>query len=306
MSFERARAERSGLPETEENLYRILVPEFEKSAISMDRFRDLYGETAVEKDKEYIASLEGKFEESAAADPDASRGWQKRGKLFEAIVWDQTNESDWLGPDAEMIAASRHDDVVNKVDGIIEFKKDRATSHLALAIDITESTKELRRKFDQIKASIDEEKLSRVKYFASENMRGELKNVPRVVVGADTKTMLEVSELILNFKTKQRGLIEGTVKRGTPQHAELMKSRVGLAEHPLQFQILQEILIQLDSFKNYAAEHGKDAIAKTYGDMQEQIKAIIAEKRREGYYDKSAVERDEVYNAIVDLAAHFE
>ncbi len=85
--------------------------------------------------------------------------------------------------------------------------------------------KMLKKKFNCIKKEIEEGKLARIKYFVSEhmNIRGELKKVPRLVIGADRETVKELGELWINRDNK------------------------ALEKHPIQFTLLKEILLQCET-----------------------------------------------------------
>ena len=59
------------LPEAEEALYKVLVPENEKRAIQLDEFADLYDPEIIKRDKAYVQNLEGKF--NADGTPESSK-----------------------------------------------------------------------------------------------------------------------------------------------------------------------------------------------------------------------------------------
>jgi hypothetical protein len=207
------------LPEAEEALYKVLVPENEKRAIQLDEFADLYDPEIIKRDKAYVQNLEGKF--NADGTPESSK---KFGKLFEAIINNQIENSDLMGPRADVIVPSRFDDIANGVDSIVRFKEEKgATSHLALAIDVTRSRAEIENKFSRIRSSIEDGKLSRIKYFKSKNFRGELKPVARVVIGADHAVTEDISDLILSFMRMKKTIAD----RRTPQSAKYHGHRKG-------------------------------------------------------------------------------
>lgn len=63
------------LPEAEEALYKILVPENEGRAIQLDEFADLYDPENIKKDKAYVEQLEKKFAADGA--PEAPKKIRK-------------------------------------------------------------------------------------------------------------------------------------------------------------------------------------------------------------------------------------
>jgi hypothetical protein len=149
-----------------------------------------------------VERLEGKFEKNGAPD--------KFGKLFEAIIDNQIEDNDLMGPNASVIIPSRFDDIANGIDSIVEFKQRQTTSHLALAIDVTKSKESLSKKFERIRNSIKTGDLSRARYFRSKSggFRGELSNIPRVVVGAAHPAVEDISSLMLRLIRMKRTIAE--------------------------------------------------------------------------------------------------
>lgn len=52
----------------------------------------------------------------------------------------------------------------------------------------------------------------------------------------------------------------------------------GLNGHKIQFQILQEIILQAETFRNYAARIGQENVSKVYGNLAESTRKIYEEK----------------------------
>lgn len=305
-SFEsRAECNTAALSEVEQKLYTSLVLPQEAEAIDPKSFDDLYDKGVIEADIRRVSELEAKFKAEAENDP-SKEAWDKRGKLFEAIVRDQTEMSDWMGETARVIVPSRFDDIVGGVDGIVEFDDETSKTHLVLAIDVTESELGLNRKFEKISASIRSGRLSRVKYFRSGNMRGELTLVPRVVIGANRESMNEVAELLLEFKTTQKG----GAQRGGKESEKFREARKSLAESDMQYKILVEMKEQLIAARDYAkaapyetveaAERKKDIVA-AYDRVLALINDILREKpEAELKETRSRLERDGVFNLILE------
>lgn len=256
------------------------------SALKEDSFTDLYGEENVSKDKKYVAKMENVFEQSASEE---QRYFKMLADVFEAIFFQQAELSEWLGKNAVTIKTARYDDIANGVDSIAEFQEEEHASHLALAIDATTSD-DLGKKVGRIKEEIEKGEMARIKYFFSEHVskhqgfgRGEKVNIPRVIIGADRNVIKELSELWLENKNKE------------------------LAEHPIQFQILEEIMIQCEVFKNYAAkmQDGKNRldIINNYNKTQEIVKRIYEEKKKTIQDD--GFRQDEVFDAIKRYMKYF-
>ncbi len=248
---------------------------------------------------------------TAAANPEA-KFWRQRGALLEAIVNDQIDSSDWFGESAIVIVPSRFDDVVNGVDSIVEFEEGIDHSYLALAIDVTKSGEHLTKKFDKIRTSIEKGELSRVKYFESRGVQKELLPIPRVVVGADQKTMEEVATLLLAFKTHQRHPALKSESSAGQEAAEEKKKdfrriREELAEHKLQFQLLFQIKIQLEAFWRYAKKTGKEKPAETHERLLETVNGIIEVKADTQNFSEieSAINEDGVHRMIIEKARGF-
>lgn len=296
-----SRAERktAALSEVEKKLYTSLVLPQEAEAIDPRSFGDLYDKSVIEADLLRVSGLEAKFKAEAENDPD-KEAWDKRGKLFEAIVRDQTEMSDWMGETARVIVPSRYDDIVGGVDGIVEFDDETSKTHLVLAVDVTESELGLNRKFEKINETIRKGSLSRVKYFRSGNMRGELTLVPRVVIGADRKSMDEVAELLLEFKTTQKG----GAQRGGKESERFREARKKLAESDMQYKILVEMKEQLIAFRDFAsrvAGENRREIVEAYDRVLKLIEGVLEGKPESELKEtRSRLEKDGVFNLIIE------
>lgn len=248
----------------------------QEDTINPDDFIDLYGKDNIREDKEYVRKMENTFK----VDSPEQLEINKLATIFEAIIYEHTELSNWFGPDAFTIKSSRYDDIKNGVDSIVEFREsDYAASYLALAIDVTFSA-DVEKKFERIKKEIEEGELSKIKYFVSEhmNVRGELAKIPRVVIGAESKTVKNLAELWIEEKNKDLGI------------------------HPIQFQVLEEAITQLETFKHYAEKVNRPEIAGVYHKTLNLVKKIYEEKLTEIH---DAGERDKVFYAIEEKMARF-
>ena len=100
--------------------------------------------------------------------------------------------------------------------------------------------------------------MASIKYFKSENedFMGRLSNIPRLVIGADTKTIDELMEFEIGRKNKE------------------------LADYFLQYQIIDEMIMQLDIFSKYAEKISKFDLAERYKLSLKIIKQILSNKRK--------------------------
>lgn len=248
-------------------------------AIVMEEFEELYGAENIKRDKQYVERMESRFQRE---DTPEQRGQERIATIFQAILHEQIESNNWLGPTAHTIKTTRFDDVKNGVDEVVEFQEEKGkASHLALAIDVTfgaEPAKKLRR----IKEEIEAGELARVKYFSSDFLgrKEELAKVPRVVVGAEPETIKELTDLWLKKNNKE------------------------LAGHPIQFLILEEIRLQLETFENYARQTGHGELAGRYRQALDIIKEISAVKK--GKKSDNALEDDKVFQGLVKYLKKFE
>lgn len=286
------------LSEAEAKLYAIIVPEARTRAVKLDEFIGVRDKNAVDADKKSVKDLENIFRRENSGSVSQNR--VKRGELFEAIVNDQIEASNWFGENAFVIMPSRYDDIKNGIDGIIKFKTDERGKSVILAIDITKDADEIKDKLSGIKKSIESGQLTMIKYFRSEDetVSREPIAVPRVIVGADQKTIREISELLLLFKTRQKHPAAG-------QPGEFKEARERLQNNKLQSQLLLEIKTQLESFLSYAKKLRQTILAKKYKEVLEIINGVLAEKESADNYnpDYAELENDNVYRAIIEKAA---
>ncbi len=229
----------------------LLTDAFKKAQELEDpvKMQDFTNNRDLEHDLQYVADMELKFKESEARDTQVEAMLRKMAKVFEMIVYEQIELSNWLGESAMTQQASKYDDYRNGVDSIVELDVDEGVTHLALAIDVT-SSHELQRKFDRIKDEIDRGILTNVKYFVSEALgfKGEKRNIPRVVIGADRKTIIDLVEKWME------------------------EDKDALEMHVVQAIVVEEIIAQLEAFKQYAESIGRPDVAKVY----ERTLAILA------------------------------
>lgn len=230
----------------------------------------------VSADVAYVAQLEKQFAEEFRLMDSNLQNCIRMGRVLEAIMFEHIELSDWLGENAMTVEASRFDDIVNGVDSWVEFDEGEGrTSHLALAFDVTTSDR-IRGKLARIQKEIEEGKLTRIKYFTSDrlNFKGEKTKIPRVIIGANRKTVYELADLWMKDKKRELG------------------------EHPVQFKILEEMRVQLEAFRDFSHTIGRTELEPIYSHGLEIINGIIDKKQP----DQSIItdcENDDVYQEIV-------
>jgi len=229
---------------------------FQKDAIKISDFSDLYGESVIENDMAYVEKMEKLFTQNNNPEQEKI---QKLAVIFEALVHYNGELNNWFGPNAFTTKTSRYDDIKNGIDEIVEFEEsETAVSPLALAIDITFDPEEKQKNLARIKQEIKSGELAKIKYFQSDhiNIRGELTKIPRVIISADTKTIKKLSTAWLEKDTKT------------------------LSSDPIQFQLLEEIIYELEIFKDYALRIKKYETAEIYKKTLTIVKKIYEEKKK--------------------------
>jgi hypothetical protein len=190
---------------------------------------------------------------------------KRQADVFEVMFAHQVELNDWLGPDTMIRRASEYDDLFNGIDSIAEFSKDEgATIFLALGIDVTSSEEGVEKKLTRIKRSIDEGRLDEIRYFqsffsdGSLRFEGSLFNVPKGIVAIDRGTIAELAKLWVKKENKT------------------------LAHHPIQYVILEQLELQMETFLAYAKRKGKKNIAAPLMEVLARIKDIKRIKQGPG------------------------
>jgi hypothetical protein len=194
-----------------------------ESEVDMDEFEELYTHEGVARDRRKAAELADKFERNASPEEQKQK---KMATVLEAVFHDQSRNNAWLGEGVSNTRPGDYDDFINGVDCIAEYKEEGRSAFLAMAIDATYSSYP-GAKFNRIRADLMNGKLGEVKYFKTDNFKGMLTGIPRVVVGASAKTLEEVM---------------GMWVRGDSE---------ALRGHPIQTLILEQIVMQLEAFKEF-------------------------------------------------------
>ena len=220
--------------------------------INPEEFLKIYG-ASVTEDMIKAEKLKEKF---AAKMDKNSLECKKYAEVMEGILADSINSLGWLGEEVSAMNTADYDDLENGIDIVTEMTKEGGyKKHLGLAMDATFSNK-ISDKFRGIKGEIVRGELAELKYFKSGNFKGSLSEIPHVVIGVSLGKIKELGKMWVN------GDMEG------------------LKNHPVQFQILEEMIIQLETFERYALKCGKNDLAKVYHDNSETMKQIKAEKEK--------------------------
>lgn len=246
----------------------------------MDDFSDLYGKQGVLEDKNEIDRVEKMFEEQlnllSETDQDDIIHSKELAECSEGIILSQ---SSWFGLSAETIPTTKYDDIKGGIDLIVEHKIGDAYAHDGIGIDVTYSGHNgLRRKLERLVSRAQKGQLSRVKYFSSSrnNMRGEMSQIPLVVIGCTGDTMKELTNLFAEKNDKE------------------------LALHPIQFQFLEQMKVQAHTYMDIAEKSkdnnsGTDNVIKAYGDLIKRIEQI--EKAKSRLYEPMKMRQRDLFHA---------
>jgi hypothetical protein len=240
--------------------------------IKSSKFKGLYGKEIIKNDDNYVEERQRNFRKN---DTPEQIEMQKYATVFEAIIHDQIDMNGWLGEHAKAKKASWYDDFKNGIDEIVEFEQTEtsATSHLALGVDITFSTG-IFKKMNDIKTRIDSGDIGVIKYLLTKTYRGEMRDVPRVVIGADMKNLNEIIKLWVDKKKKN------------------------LAQHRVKFMVLSQIMMQLNDFAEYAEKIGKHEIADSFFRVLKIVENVWEEESKKYPDGDLNFDEDRVYSAI--------
>jgi hypothetical protein len=243
---------------------------FDEGRIQPEEFIGIYPKAVVEEDEMLAEELERKFEQVLTPE-------KKLAIVFEEIFADQIEANQWLGENILAQRTSRFDDFKNGADVILEIRDAASARHLAIAIDVTYGSN-LEKKFVRIKQEIDAGTLTNVKYFKDsegKKLKDGLPRIPRVIIGLKRETVIELAKLWVNRKNKE------------------------LAAHPVQAEIIEEILLQLTAHRNYAKRFKKDDLVAIYDEQLALLQEIQTEKQ--AMFGSTALEyrtNDPVFGAI--------
>lgn len=224
-----------------------------------------YDQQMVDRDMQYVRDRKAQFEKEATSE---SKKNKKMATVLEAIIHEQIELGDWLGPNAETVTSSQYDDVANGVDSIVVLPHEgEGDAYLGLAIDVTFST-DIRGKLNRIMEDIEKGKLTEIKYPPLQDSedaherayKGSVK-MPRVVVGIEEHVVEKLADLWLKKNKKELG------------------------SHAVQNVIAKEILDQLAVGEQYARSHGnRNDIATVYRQISGVIERSLKEKEDGGDY----------------------
>lgn len=255
----------------------------EASFKETDFIENPYSREMVERDLALIAQREKSWGEKENSHQKETK---KVATIFEAIIFEHAELSEWLGEDSFTIKTSKYDDYENGVDAIVEFREQESPRYLGLAMDVTFSSDPnsgdgMTKKFDRIFSQIQKGTLTKIRYFHAKNkninIHGQLNDVPEVVIGADKSTVLELAELMNGKKSEM------------------------LAEHKIQIMILKQMEAQLNVFIALAIREKKMNLAEIFHQRLLIIEGILEEKSDLVRKHAATLNQDQVHYAMMNF-----
>lgn len=192
-----------------------------------------FNKEEIQKELALVKSLKEKWDKSNSEFEQKNK---KISDVFEGVVVDQFC-GEWMAGKAEAFYTADPDDLIRKVDCVIEFKPEAETDspeYLGLGIDVTFSAdySVLQGKLDDIwNNDVKKGKEVHVKYVDTQDFKGSL-DVCRVVLAANKEIVHELARLY-----KQ-------------------KDKTELDNHPFLANIIFQIKHQLESYYKYAQAKG--------------------------------------------------
>ncbi len=214
----------------------------------------------------------------------------------EYLLGNMIEDYDWMGSGTLMIRTSKYDDYVGGIDAVAEFQD---AKHLGMALDFTINSAAVE-KVGRIKREIDQGTIPEVRYFKSVNYKGELK-VARIVITLDRTVIDDVMEKKLGEENAFRQMNSEEVDPSSRERYKMKRreSREALSTHPLQIDILRQIILQLNAYSDYAKSvairspelaEASEKFVVLYEEVKRNILAIYNQKK-EIVFDKKYLDQ---------------
>lgn len=263
------------MPPALERAHSYAAKVLQENEISMVEFARQRGAQRIERHRAYVAKRTAQFE---AEDTPQEKQDRKLAEVLEAILLEQTELADWLGSNTNTLKTSKYDDIANGVDLVFEYSDAERASHSAAAIDATYSVLGVSKKMREVRTRIAHRNLAPIEYFKSEALKiqGSIDQVPKLILGMERERALELAGRWVQMK-------DGRL------------SKKSFAEDPVRLLLLQQIEMQVEAFRAYAAEVGNDDAAIAYSRIRALVsnakENIPAEALQMRHYEKDAIAR---------------
>jgi hypothetical protein len=242
------------------------------STMDRHRFIEFYGSQKIDDADRYVAEMQAKF---ASQETEEDRMQKQAADIFEAMLHDQSKH--WLGEDVTMHKTDPYDDIKHGIDEVMEWRGEFGSpAHMGLSIDVTFSASiGTEKKIRGIIDSIDRGELPTITFFEGKGIRGELTEVPKVVVGAGKQTLHSLTRMWV--KSKEGAMIP----------------------HPMGWLMYQELLQQCAAYRDYARGKGRRDIADKYDTGFKIVSRLHSEAEADRRIFKGEdTEQDPVFSEI--------
>lgn len=205
-------------------------------------------EESIVRAQAYVDYIDGLFEDALGKLSPEDKERSDRSKIIaeclEGIILYNKN---WFGVTANTYPTTKYDDYKHGIDMIVERTHQGFAQHEGVAMDITYAGRNsIQRKVDRIVDNLKKGKMGKVSFFKSADgsFKGELNNLPLVVIGADFNTMSNMINLFAE---------------------DTAATNHELAEHPFQFQMIEQVILQCETYIDLIQSF----------DLPEEIKGIM-------------------------------
>lgn len=225
--------------------------------IKMGSFADVVNSKKLARDIGEVRQFNTRLEREDLDIKEANSQAKHLAEILEAVII-QGGRIGWFGGEATVIKTSPYDDRKNHVDELVIFKQADLKSILALAVDVTLKS-DLKNKLETIKRGIKSGDLAEISYFRNpdDGAKTKISRVPKVIIAVDYEQLQNLAELWLEDDEDSRGK---------------------LAAHPIQLQILGEIVAQCETFEKYAIAHQRIEAAEKYQYIRKIVTKIVEQK----------------------------
>ena len=232
----------------------------EEKRIQLEDFRNaqyFQDSGEIDRDLAFIERKKAEFEGRETDSPPEVKKMHENARMIELLLPLAIKEYGWLGENTDVVYTSLYDDYVNGVDSVVQMMEPDETRNLGMEIDFTSSEAEMEDKIKRIGASIQDGKITQVKYFDS-LATGKLRNLkmPKIAFGAPMNDIIDFANTFLEA-------------RKDPGSEALRKAA---ANHPLKHKFLKYSAGQLQEFGRIAAEAGNIQLALLHHNVLETMK----------------------------------
>lgn len=214
--------------------------------------------------KAKVAELDGIFaERNEKKEPEARMKSEHAKEMADCLEGIFLNTPSWFGIGSKLFPTTKWDDYKNGVDMVAERREGGLVNHHGFALDITYGgPTAIIKKMGRIADNIIKGELGHVDFFKSADGRykGQLGEVPLVVIGADANTM-----------------------KGMVNHFANMEDN-SLVLHPFQFQMIEQVMLQCDFYIEVASRcenvEASMKITEAYARLKSEFESILKVKAK--------------------------